>query len=410
MPLNVSYMGTKRRIASDVARIIDQQPPGPFLDLFAGMSAVSTAIGQSRPVWCNDIQAFASSAARAFFVSRPLSFCSERAAALALPLFRHNAADLRARFSDELVHEELALASGVASRIRSLEHRMPNVATDAALDFERAALAEHPSATPYRLFSITYSGGYFGLAQSIEIDSIRFAIDRLLADATIAAVDHRWLCLALCQATSKVATTTGHFAQHMRANDGNYRRYVAQRRRPVWPEWLRAVFENHPVGSESWRRHNRVFRQDANTLLHDLHRHGSHPAVVYADPPYTRDQFSRYYHLYETLIQYDYPTSSGSGPLPSRPLPLSLFHEDAGQSGDGGSRIPVRDTGFHARSQLSRAGHAAVLHQDDSGPYPSILRSSASGSLCRGVPLLFRRFQGPTELPRSGKNLRGTLT
>lgn len=96
-------MGTKRRIAHRVARIIDQQPPGPFLDLFAGMCAVSTAIGQSRPIWCNDIQAFASSVARAFLTSRPLSFGSERLATLALPLFRNIAAQLRARFTDELV-------------------------------------------------------------------------------------------------------------------------------------------------------------------------------------------------------------------------------------------------------------------------------------------------------------------
>ncbi|MYD86067.1 MAG: modification methylase, partial [Acidobacteria bacterium] len=80
-----------------------------------------------------------------------------------------------------------------------------------------------------------------------------------------------------------------------------------------WLEWLRAVYESHPFGSASWRRHNRVFRQDASSLLHDLHSHGSRPTVVYADPPYTRDQYSRYYHIHETLLQYDYPTSSGSG-------------------------------------------------------------------------------------------------
>ena len=190
---------------------------------------------------------------------------------------------------------------------------MPNVAADPALDLERVALARQPSATPYRLFSITYSGGYFGLTQTIEIDSIRFAIDQLLADRSINEADHRWLCLALCQAASKVATTTGHFAQHMRANHRNCVRYIAQRRRPVWTEWLRAVVENYPVGTASKRRRNRVFRKDANTLLHDLQHHRPRPAVVYADPPYTRDQYSRYYHLYETLLRYDYPSSTGSG-------------------------------------------------------------------------------------------------
>lgn len=255
MPLNVSYMGTKRKIAHRVAHIVAEQPPGPLLDVFAGMCAVR----QSRPVWCNDIQTFASSVATAFFTSPPLPISSERAATLALPPFRHNGTQLRTRFAGDLCREDRALASGSVSRIRSLEHRIPNVAVDDELELERALLAKRPSATPYRLFSITYSGGYFGLAQSIEIDSIRFAIDQLLSDGSINDVGHRWLCLALCQAASKVATTTGHFAQHMRANDRNCPRYVAQRRRAVWPEWHRAVFENHPIGTTSWRARNRVF-------------------------------------------------------------------------------------------------------------------------------------------------------
>ena len=313
MPLNVSYMGTKRKIANRVARIVAEQSPGPLLDVFAGMCAVSTAVAQTRPVWCNDVQAFASTVAKAFFASPPLAFSSDHAATLALSPFRQNAAQLRDRFADELAREQRALASSSVSQIRSLEHRMPNVARDHELDLERAILAKRPSTSPYRLFSITYSGGYFGLAQSIEIDSIRFAIDQLLADRSIDDVAYRWLCLALCQAASKVATTTGHFAQHMRANERNCGRYVAQRRRAVWREWLRAVFENHPIGTNSWRARNRVFRQDAGTLLDDLRQENSHPSVVYADPPYTRDQYSRYYHLYETLLHYDYPASLGSG-------------------------------------------------------------------------------------------------
>lgn len=306
-------MGTKRKIANRVARIVAEQPPGPLLDVFAGMCAVSNAVGEMRPVWCNDIQVFASTVARAFFTSPPLAITCDRAAALALPPFHHNVAQLQDRFADELAWEERALASGVVARIRSLEHCMPNVAGDEQLELERALLAKRPGATPYRLFSISYSGGYFGLAQSIEVDSVRFAVDQLLADRLIDEVDHRWLCVALCQAASKVATTTGHFAQHMRANDGNCRRYVAQRRRAVWPEWLRGVFENHPIGTSSWRARNRVFRQDAVSLLQDLRRGNSPPSVVYADPPYTRDQYSRYYHVYETLLNYDYPASLGSG-------------------------------------------------------------------------------------------------
>lgn len=313
MPLNVSYMGTKRKMATRVARIVGTRNHGPMLDLFAGMSSVSTAIGQTRPVWCNDVQNFASSVAKAFFTSPPLSLDSENAATLVLPLFRENSDKLRSRFTHELDQEKRALELSDVSKIRSLENCMPNVAVDEDLKLERSVLAHRPTLAPYRLFTITFSGGYFSLTQSIEIDSIRFAIDKLFEDAVIDTSDHRWLCLAICQALNKVATTTGHFAQHMRANEYNLKRYVAQRRRSVWQEWLRAVFENHPVGTSSWRANNRVFRLEANSLLNELRHEHAIPAVVYADPPYTGDQYSRYYHIYETLLQYDYPQSHGSG-------------------------------------------------------------------------------------------------
>jgi adenine-specific DNA-methyltransferase len=35
--------------------------------------------------------------------------------------------------------------------------------------------------------------------------------------------------------------------------------------------------------------------------------------VIYADPPYSRAQYSRYYHLLETLILYDYPRCESKG-------------------------------------------------------------------------------------------------
>lgn len=359
MPLNVSYMGTKRRIVDRVARIIAAEPPGALLDVFAGMCAISSSVVESRSVWCNDIQRFASTVATAFFTSPPLAISTDHAAALALPPFLHNTAQLRIRFGRELAWEQEAYASREVCQIRSLEHRMPNVAGDDALGLERAALARRPTTTPYRLFSVTYSGGYFGLAQSIEIDSIRFAVDQLLAGGSINAADHRWLCLALCQAASKVATTTGHFAQHMRPNAHNHARYVAQRRRRVWPLWLSALFENHPLGSTSWRAQNRVFRQDAGTLLHDLRRNNSRPTVVYADPPYTRDQYSRYYHVYETLLQYDYPASNGSGRYrPDRfRSPYSM-------------KTRVRDAMEDLVSGCARLGSTLVLSYPERGMLP----------------------------------------
>jgi adenine-specific DNA-methyltransferase len=62
------------------------------------------------------------------------------------------------------------------------------------------------------------------------------------------------------------------------------------------------------------RSSNAVSRQDATAflrLLPSMLRGGT--AVIYADPPYSRAQYSRYYHLLETLVLYDYPEVTGKG-------------------------------------------------------------------------------------------------
>lgn len=64
------------------------------------------------------------------------------------------------------------------------------------------------------------------------------------------------------------------------------------------------------------RAQNRVFNGNAQEFLtrrlHPIAKKCG-PIVIYADPPYSRAQYSRYYHVLETLAHYDYPLISGKG-------------------------------------------------------------------------------------------------
>ena len=284
-----------------------------MLDLFSGVCAIGSAVAPSRQIWCNDIQLFAATVSKAFFTSPVLPCTPDYASDTVRTLVSHNCRALHTRFGAQLRREEEALVSGRADLIASLEYSMPNVATCKQLDHERQHLATRPLDFPFRLFSITYSGSYLGLHQCVQVDSIRYAVDNLYHHNVLDENQHRWLCLALCQAMSKVATTTGHFAQFMRIKEKTSQRFIAQRRRSVWLEWLKALFEITPIGTRAWRSKNRVFMKDAKTLLPSLTNDRERPAVIYADPPYTADQYSRYYHLYETLLLYDYPASIATG-------------------------------------------------------------------------------------------------
>jgi adenine-specific DNA-methyltransferase len=313
MPLNVSYMGTKRRLASAVAEVVALAQSGPMLDLFSGMCAVASAVSPGRQIWCNDVQHFAAEVAAAFFTSTEAPRSSDTVINIVSREFLRNGRTLCARFASELSAERAALDSGDADRIARTDALAPNVAVSHPLSVERLILSRFPGRSPYRLFSITFSGGYFGLGQCIEIDSIRFAVDRLRNREVIGRDQHRWMILALCQAACKVGNTTGHFAQFLKVKKSNLQRFVRQRRRSVWSEWLDAIRTYKPLGSTSWRQKNRAIRSDALSLLYDLRSARRKPAVIYADPPYTGDHYSRFYHLYETLVRYDYPQSIGIG-------------------------------------------------------------------------------------------------
>lgn len=178
---------------------------------------------------------------------------------------------------------------------------------------ERIRLSKKARTFPYRLFTITYADGYFGLRQCMEIDSIVYAIDKGLGTAVISQDQGNWLLLALGQAMRLVANTTGHFAQYLKPKQSNIVRYLKQRRRAVWEAFTRCVGESFPIGSALWRSRNKVFNCDSLDLLTLIKKAKEQPSVVYADPPYTDDQYSRYYHVLETLVIYDYPQIAGAG-------------------------------------------------------------------------------------------------
>jgi adenine-specific DNA-methyltransferase len=306
-------MGTKKYLASSVADIILRSRPGPMLDVFAGMCSVGEAVGGSRIVWNNDVQVFASNVAAAFFTSKSLPPTPSFVAKHFLHGFSCNQSALHQRFARKLTAEKKALLSNDVDVISAYQSKALHVGNCEKLNQERELLSKNVQSFPYRLCAITFSDGYFGLAQSIDIDSIRYSIDLNHREGVIDDDEHRWMLIGLCQTAMKLSASTGHFAQHLKPNANNLAFFLKQRTKLVWNVWLDCLVELNPIGSSIWRRKNKAFNEDCLSLLERAHGFKQKPSVIYADPPYTDDQYSRYYHIWETITLYDYPTSSGAG-------------------------------------------------------------------------------------------------
>lgn len=300
-----TYMGTKRLLAPRIATLVSAMADGPLLDLFSGIAAVGSEVAPTRSIWCNDVQKFSSLLTRRKFRS-PRAFVTQKALIQAVtPIFSEHRAALANVFSANLAKENAALHDASFATLNEVSAWIGEVGRTSR---EQLRADGHSC-----LFSTTHAGTYFGLLQAIEIDSIRYAADQIFETSLGTEDEYEWMILALCQAISSSSNSTGHFAQYLTPNATNIHRVVRKRRRSIWTAWQTALLAMRPLGSVAWRRGNRVFNMDAVKLLDALVSKPRRPTVIYADPPYTSDQYSRYYHVLENLILYDYPVTAGKG-------------------------------------------------------------------------------------------------
>ncbi len=316
MATRIRYMGNKHGVAPYVSSIVADEPGDrAFVDAFSGMCSVAGAFAQSgRRVVCNDIQSFASLVARCLITS-PKSIPSPRrlSAALSGP-YRYNFARLRDRFSEDLAVEHSILSTADAERYRSAYQDWRHAANDDGIAHELAASRTRIGAARYGLTTFSFAWGYFGLRQAISIDSIRYAIDRSRETGALSDGECEWALVALLQAASCASASPGHFAQYLGAGTKTgFSRILSQRRRNIWSQFLHEVTVLRPYGNRQWRRANAALQGDALTLGERLDGLDLDSAVIYADPPYSKDHYSRYYHVLETLVLYDHPTAEGVG-------------------------------------------------------------------------------------------------
>lgn len=146
----------------------------------------------------------------------------------------------------------------------------------------------------YTLFQETYADTYFSKSQCAEIDSIRAAVENIPSP-------RKELYLALLMSAMCYASnTTGHFAEFLAPKAFN-------------PRSVQELFfqkcDNVSVAPNRFR--NVVFKRDYREFLEKgdlkLRRFIENSDLIYLDPPYSPAQYSRFYHLLETLVRYDYP-------------------------------------------------------------------------------------------------------
>lgn len=146
----------------------------------------------------------------------------------------------------------------------------------------------------FDLFQTLYPNTYFTMSQCKEIDNIRAAIE------TVPSPRKELYLTLLMSAMCYTSNTTGHFAEYLNKPPSN-------------PKNVQDLFFKKcgDIAVAPNRYTNAVYNLDYRRFLseneQELDDIVKSSNLVYIDPPYSTAQYSRFYHLLETLVKYDYP-------------------------------------------------------------------------------------------------------
>ncbi|EXR79607.1 helix-turn-helix family protein [Acinetobacter baumannii 541915] len=184
----------------------------------------------------------------------------------------------------------------------------------------------------YQIFNL-YGGVYFSYEQSILLDLIRQYIENSNYDVH----SKRMLIACLLSSASDIVNTVGkQFAQPMKLTDklGNIKklqltRTVQNKRLNVLEKFLDAFINFNDAQKNTSSNEHKIFCSDVFQFLDE---YKGEIGCFYADPPYTIDHYSRFYHVLETIALYDNPSFSWMKKKGKLEIMNGLYRTDRYQS------------------------------------------------------------------------------
>lgn len=313
----LNYLGSKLRLLDFIEDQVQQITPigAGVCDLFAGSGCVSYRLSLKYSICACDIQYYSKIICSALLNQTPIP--SELIASFLNDIETNAQILLKNAFAPLIQLENSAIGnrdlgtltdiiekgsvevfrlSKLSSSISSIQKQVIKNLTDMGIIGNESIISRY------------YGGVYFSYLQATQIDAILSSIrkiDNIAAKNVFVA--------ALLSTASDIACTIGkHFAQPIKARDskGNIKSLVYNKATKdktidvlkLYQEWL----QKYLTLDRSQYPHM-IVQGDYMNCLKSL---PSDIRTIYADPPYTRDHYSRFYHVLETIAIGDSPEIS----------------------------------------------------------------------------------------------------
>lgn len=341
---SLNYLGSKLRMLDAIGEVIDElSPPNSIVaDLFAGSGSVSRYLSKNRTIIAADIQEYSRVICSAVLNPSntvvPRKFVQQCESSELHMALREACLEISQYEQESIVLALDSLPSQLcefleeASLLKSQSENYANCSSrlESALRKSHVKLHKLTDKNPALATATLYYGGiYFSFKQTAAIDAILHQIE-------ISAPNEKdTLLAALLGTVSNAVNTVGkQFAQPIqpRMANGLPKKGIASK---VKKDREIDIFQNYAEMLEKYAALNssglphKALCLDFSEALDQL---PSNTSVVYADPPYTRDHYSRFYHVLETLCLRDSPVISQTKIGGSLQFSRGLYREQRHQS------------------------------------------------------------------------------
>jgi adenine-specific DNA-methyltransferase len=317
----MKYMGSKRELLPDIREEIEKISKGGdgVLDIFSGTCSVGIYLRDKYNIISNDIQQYSSIISDALICScsHKIGFNLDKVLKQLRNHYNKNKEALIGLFpgtleksidfvstekrgwDDKGRRDYINFMESFPSPLNKFKGKSDELNLLYDLYLERG---ERSNKFPYLQTAFLFSETYFSFEQCIDIDSIRYAIDKVFKNEVEKSIA---LC-ALIYAHSYSSSGTGHFAMFRDLKDvKSINDVFLYRDRLVWELFERKFGEIISFHRHLPEREYLSLSRDYEELLRDKQLANKYK-VIYADPPYSFVHYSRFYHATESLIKYDY--------------------------------------------------------------------------------------------------------
>lgn len=342
----IHYLGSKLRMLDAIKRAVDlvDDSNGCVCDLFSGSGTVSSYLSTYRNVIAADIQMYSSVLCEA--TMSWLNYDGSSSDIVTEIKNGETRNKLYSIFGDLMEYEQACINKAQKGDINSLYDIIENgsiyiylhegnencrTELKNSLDKLRVFFQENNESEFLDSMITRYYGGlYFSYNQAVDLDCIEHYVFQQSGLLKIK------LLAALLSTASEIVNTVGkQFAQPLKVRDtkGYYKNSLKNKILDdrsldvfdIFEKWL----EYYLKTGEKKHVH-KVICDDYTTVLRDLKN--TDVKVVYADPPYTRYHYSRYYHVLETICLRDNPVITTTFPNGTGGISRAIYRAGRHQS------------------------------------------------------------------------------